>query len=171
MNEGKARLVVVSFVALSVGFAAGWWLARQDGGAGPRGGATGAPHPVGADEHLELGSRALQAGDLTAAERHFRDATAASPQTARPRVDLAAVLMLQGRWEEAHGELESAGRLEPESPEVWFLAGMLWRDGFGDGLRARQAWQRFLALVPPDSPEAVTVRQWLSDLESAPAGP
>jgi cytochrome c-type biogenesis protein CcmH/NrfG len=77
--------------------------------------------------------------------------------------------MLQGRWEEAHAELQEALRLDPQTPETWFLSGMLWRDGFGDTTRAREAWQRFLALVPADSPQAVTIREWLSAL-STPEG-
>jgi Flp pilus assembly protein TadD len=155
------ELIVVSFVALSVGFAAGWWLAAQDGGSGP--------HEVGPAEHTELGTRALEAGDLASAERHFRDAVGLDPESSGARADLAAVLMLQGRWEEAHAELQEALRLDPQTPETWFLSGMLWRDGFGDTTRAREAWQRFLALVPADSPQAVTIREWLSAL-STPEG-
>ena len=82
--------------------------------------------------------------------------------------------MLQGRWQEAHAELEQALRLDPQSPEAWFLTGMIWRDGFGDTTRAREAWHRFLALVPEASPQAVTIREWLAELtpsQQPPGGP
>lgn len=155
------ELVMVSFLTLSAGFAAGWWFARQDTGAGE---GTGAPHAVGAAEHLELGTLSLEAGDLASAERHFRDAAALDPGSGRARADLGAVLMLQGRFDEARAELDAALEVDPESPEVWFLSGMLWRDGFGDTTRAREAWERFLTLMPPDSPQAATVRGWLAEL-------
>jgi tetratricopeptide (TPR) repeat protein len=152
------ELALVSLVALSAGFAAGWWLARQDREA--------APHAVGPAEHAELGARALEAGDLTSAERHFREVARLEPETARARADLAAVLMLQGRWPEAGAELELARNLDPRSPETWFLSGMLWRDGYGDTTRARESWERFLTLVPEDSPQAATIRGWLAELGS-----
>jgi tetratricopeptide (TPR) repeat protein len=164
------ELIAVSFLALSGGFAAGWWFARQDEGPGT-GIGTGAPHAVGAAEHLELGTLSLEAGDLASAERHFREAAALDPASGRARADLGAVLMLQGRFDEAGTELDAAREAAPESPEVWFLSGMLWRDGFGDTTRAREAWERFLTLMPPDSPQAATVRGWLAELGGSPAPP
>jgi len=159
------ELAVISFVALSVGFAAGLWLARQDGGvSGGAGAASRAPHPVGAEDHLELGTLALQQGDLASAERHFAQAVALEPGSARARADLGAVLMLQGRWDEARSELDRARDADPQSPEAWFLTGMLRRDGFADTAGAREAWTRFLELIPSESPQAETVRGWLADL-------
>lgn len=156
------ELVVVSFVALSLGFGAGWWMGRQDPGAG----AEGAPHPVGAGEYLELGSRALEAGDLATAEAHFRRAVELEPRSARARADLGAVLLLQGRWDDAAAELEAARAADPASPEAWFLTGMLERDGYGNPAGAREAWERFLQIMPPESPQAETVRGWLAELEA-----
>jgi hypothetical protein len=45
----------------------------------------------------------------------------------------------------------------------------VYRDGLRDRDRAREAWERFLAMVPSDSPQAGTVRGWLDGLESAAA--
>ncbi len=156
------ELVVLSFVALSLGFGAGWWMGRQDSGPGGE----SAPHPVGAGEYLELGSRALEAGDLASAEAHFRRAAELESGSARARADLGAVLMLEGRWDDAAAELEAARRADPGSPEAWFLTGMLERDGYGNAAGAREAWERFLQIVPPDTPQAETVRGWLAELEA-----
>ena len=43
--------------------------------------------------------------------------------------DLAIALMYQERWAEAQGELEIADHLAPETPEVYFLQGVVYRDG------------------------------------------
>jgi tetratricopeptide (TPR) repeat protein len=77
-------------------------------------------------------------------------------------VDLAVALMSQGRWEEADRELAQAKGLAPDLPAIWFLEGWVARDGFGDTLRARRVWERFLELAPPDAPQAAEVRRWLS---------
>ena len=159
------ELVAVSFVTLSAGFVAGWWLGGQEAASGPG----GAPHAVGPDEHAGLGTQALQAGDLVTAEQHFRAAAELDPESSRSHSDLAAVLLLGGRWDEARTEIDRARELDPDSPDAWFLTGMLWRDGYGDTLRARQSWERFLELVPPDSPQAATIREWIAGL-GAPAG-
>jgi tetratricopeptide (TPR) repeat protein len=110
----------------------------------------------------------LEAGDLPAAEGHFRQALAIEPGSAQARSDLGAALLLQGRWDEAREELEAAREADPESPEAWFFTGLLWRDGYDDADRAREAWERFLTLVSPDSPPAGTVRQWLAELDRTP---
>lgn len=165
-------LVVASFLALAVGFAAGWWMGRESAPGAPETAAvTGeAPHPVGAQEYLQLGMQALGSGDYIEAERRFRRAVDLQPDEAAPHADLAVALMYQERWEEAHGELERARRFDPEMPEIWFLQGVVFRDGRGDTARARESWERFLTMVPEDSPQAVTVRQWLAEIDGgAPA--
>ncbi len=163
------ELALASFVALSLGFAAGWWLARQDSGSGQvMTGAGGevAPHPVGASEYLQLGGSAMESGDLGTAERYFRRAVELEPGSAIAHANLGAVFLLLGRWDEASEELKTAREADPESPDAWFLTGMLRRDGYGDPAGARQAWGRFLELTPPESPQANTVREWIAALEN-----
>lgn len=163
-------LVIASFVALSVGFAAGYWMGRESGSAPETVAGGGAPHPVGAQEYLELGMQALGAGDFAEAEARFRRAVELQPEEAAPHADLAVALMYQEKWEEAHAELERAKERDPEMPEVYFLEGVVYRDARGDTARARAAWERFLTLVPEDSPQAATVREWLVEMEGvAPA--
>ncbi len=159
--SGPRALVVATFVALSVGFVAGYALApRNASSSGP----AGAPHTIGPEEYAQLGMRSLERGDFASAERYLRRATDMAPDNAGAHADLAVALMYQRRWEEAHGELEIAARLAPETPEVYLLQGVVYRDGMGDSGQARVAWERFLAMVPPGSAQADTVEQWLQGL-------
>ncbi|HUP19168.1 MAG TPA: tetratricopeptide repeat protein [Gemmatimonadota bacterium] len=160
-------LVVASFLALGVGFAAGWWMGREStpGAVAPPSTMGEAPHPVGAQEYLQLGMQALGAGDYAEAERRFRRAVELQPEEAAPHADLAVALMYQERWEEAQGELDLARRYDPGMPEVWFLEGVVHRDGRGDMARARESWERFLTMVPTDTPQARTVREWLAEMD------
>ena len=163
------ELLVASFLTLSLGFGAGYWMGRQEG-PGIEDTMTGAaPHRVGPSEYLQLGTQSLEAGDVASAERYFREAVALDPGTARARADLAAALMMQSRWDDATVELEAAREADPSNPEAWFLTGMLERDGYANPAGAREAWGRFLEIMPEDSPQAETVRGWLADLD-APAG-
>lgn len=163
IHVGPRALVLATFVALSVGFLAGYWLAPREDGVAPST-VTDAPHAVGPEEYGQLGMQSLEAGDFAAAERYFRRATEMAPESGTAHADLAVSLMYQQRWQDAHGELEIAGELSPDTPEVYFLQGVVYRDGFNDTARARDAWERFLAMVPPDSPQAGTVHTWLEGL-------
>ncbi|HKY61233.1 MAG TPA: tetratricopeptide repeat protein [Gemmatimonadota bacterium] len=155
---GPGVLVAVSFATLSFGFLAGLQVGREASPPGPG----GAPHPVGAEEHVRLGMQAMAAGDMVEAERRFREAIALGPAAPGPRVDLAVALMSQGRWEEADRELAEAKRMAPELPAIWFLEGWVARDGLADTLRARRVWERFLELAPADAPQTDEVRRWLA---------
>lgn len=155
---GARLLVLVSFVTLTAGFVAGFWLR----GAGQEEGPTGrAPHEVGVEEYVRLGMSSLAAGDYAEAERMFREAVAVDAGDPGPRVDLALALMSQGRWGEADRELSEAKRIAPSMPAVWYLEGWVARDGLGDSARARTAWEHFLQLAPPDAPQVSEVRRWL----------
>jgi tetratricopeptide (TPR) repeat protein len=163
IHVGPRALVLATFVALSVGFLAGYWLAPREEGVPPST-VTDAPHAVGPEEYGQLGMQSLEAGDFAAAERYFRRAIEMAPESGTAHADLAVSLMYQQRWQDAHGELEIAGELSPDTPEVYFLQGVVYRDGLNDTARARDAWERFLAMVPPDSPQAGTVHTWLEGL-------
>jgi tetratricopeptide (TPR) repeat protein len=166
IQAGPRALVIATFIALTTGFIAGYALApRGDGASSP--GDPAAPHAVGPDEYLQLGMQSLEAGDYPTAERYFRRATELVPENAAAHTDLAVSLMYQNRWTDAHGELEVAGRLAPETPEVYFLKGVVYRDGMSDSTRARDAWEKFLTMVPPDSPQAETVADWIAGLGTA----
>lgn len=163
IGTGPRTLVLATFLSLSVGFVAGYGLAPRE--SQPTSGATGnAPHAVGPEEFAQLGMQSLEAGDFAGAERYFRRAADLAPDEAGPHADLAVALMYQERWEEAHGELARAEQIAPETPEVYFLKGVVYRDGMNDPERARTSWEQFLAMVPADSPQAETVQTWLEGL-------
>lgn len=168
LSARPGEIAVVSFVALSIGFVAGWWLAPQDPAAEPETVTpqSGAPHPVGADDHIQLGLNALAAGDFEEAELRFRRAEELRPDDPSPHANLAVALLYQGEWEEAEAEVEEARELGPEMPQLDFLEGIIARDGFADTTRAREAWSRYLERVPEDSPQSETVRAWLDSLET-----
>ncbi|HJR52396.1 MAG TPA: tetratricopeptide repeat protein [Gemmatimonadota bacterium] len=161
LPSGPRALVVATFVALSVGFVAGYALAPRN--ASPTDTAR-PPHAIGPEEYAQLGMRSLESGDFASAERYLRRAADMAPDNAGVHADLAVALMYQRRWEEAHGELEIAARLSPETPEVYLLQGVVYRDGMGDTDQARVAWERFLAMVPAGTAQADTVEQWLEGL-------
>jgi Flp pilus assembly protein TadD len=167
--SGPRAVVLATFVALTIGFLAGYTLAPRNEQAAIST-ASDAPHPVGPDEYAQLGMQALETGDFAAAEQYFRRTTEMAPESADAHTDLAVSLMYQRRWEDAHGELEIAGQLAPDTPEVYFLQGVVYRDGMRDSLKAREAWERFLAMVPADSPQADTVETWLEGLGNSDGG-
>jgi Flp pilus assembly protein TadD len=163
IQTGPRALVVATFLAVTAGFIAGYALAPRDEATSGSAGSS-APHAVGTDEYLQLGMQSLEEGDYATAERYFRRATELAPENAAAHTDLAVSLMYQSRWTDAHGELEEAGRLAPETPEVYFLKGVVYRDGMSDSKRARDAWEKFLTMVPADSPQAETVTAWIEGL-------
>ena len=163
VSSGPRTIMVATFVALTVGFVAGYALAPRSGSTGSD---SAAPHAIGPEEYAQLGMQSLESGDFDSAERYLRRAAHMAPEEAAAHADLAVALMYQRRWQEAHGELEVAAQLAPETPEVYLLQGVVYRDGLGDAGRARAAWERFLAMVPPGSAQADTVEQWLAVLGS-----
>lgn len=164
IHSGPRALVIATFVSLTVGFLAGYVMAPREGST--RAAQGGVPHAVGPDDYLQLGMQAMESGDYPRAEQYFRRATELVPGNAVAHTDLAVSLMYQERWADAHGELEVADRLAPDTPEVYFLQGVVYRDGMSDSTRAREAWQRFLAVAPPDSPQAEMVTSWIEGLGS-----
>jgi Flp pilus assembly protein TadD len=166
LPSGPRAIVVATFVALTLGFVAGYALAPRTAPFEGGGSSTGAPHSIGPEEYAQLGMRSLESGDFASAERYLRRAADLAPENAGAHADLAVALMYQRRWEEAHGELEIAAGISPEVPEVYLLQGVVYRDGLGDSARAREAWEKFLAMVPANSTQADTVEQWLKGLGS-----
>ncbi|MBW3660318.1 MAG: tetratricopeptide repeat protein [Gemmatimonadetes bacterium] len=159
-------LIVATFVALSVGFGAGYWMATQSEvvpGEGTRDEA--APHPVGTEEYVQLGMTALGRGEFQEAERRFRQALDLAPESPDARTNLAVALMYQERWDEAWEQIQRAEAAAPDMPGPHFLEGIVLRDARGDTAGAREAWNRFLELVPEDSPQAATVREWIGQLD------
>jgi len=168
LPTGPRALVIATFFALSVGFVAGYALAPRNE---PAEDSPAAPHEIGPEQYAQLGMRFLESGDFATAERYLRQAVEMAPENAGAHADLAVALMYQRRWQEAHGELATAAQLAPETPQIYLLQGVVYRDGLGDSGQARAAWERFLTMVPPGTAQADTVKQWLEDLGSDEGAP
>lgn len=168
-------LILATFVALSIGFGAGYWIGTQSGDEAPQMASQGEtpPHPVGAQEYVQLGMSALSSGQFGEAERRFRQALDMSPDSPGIRTDLAVALMYQEKWDEAWEQIQEAKEAAPEMPEVYFLEGVVYRDARQDTAQAKEAWNRYLEMVPEGTPQAETVREWLAELdgETPPASP
>jgi tetratricopeptide (TPR) repeat protein len=170
LSSNPREIIVISFVAVTIGFLGGYTFAPRGGGggAGMDVGMAGAPHTVGAAEFVQLGMQALGSGDFPGAEGLFRQAVELEPDNLEARTDLALSLMYQERWLEAIAEVEVVKQRNPGLPETLFLEGVISRDGLRDPERARAAWEAFLTLVPEDSPQAETVKSWLEELSAGP---
>lgn len=74
---------------------------------------------------LLRGRRAAGADDWTAAEREFRRALEAAPESVPARINLAAALVARGATDEARAELETALRTQPANATARFNLGVL----------------------------------------------
>lgn len=73
-------------------------------------------NPDNLQEHLYLGARYLELGDLDRATGHFARAAQLDPGSAEGRYSFGDALARAGRFEEALDHLETAVRLAPENP-------------------------------------------------------
>jgi tetratricopeptide (TPR) repeat protein len=69
----------------------------------------------------QLGFLDSQAGDVSAAEQHFREAVRAAPDFIEAWVNLAATLGLESRFNDAKAAVDKALRLDPKNPQALLL--------------------------------------------------
>ena len=84
--------------------------------------------PADAHSLVSLGNKAVQTGDVVAAEAHYRQALALQPQDRGTLVNLGFVLKEQRRWAEARVFLQRAIALQPDDPdgfEAHYLFGLV----------------------------------------------
>jgi len=94
-----------------------------------------------------LGTRALEAGELERAIRAFRWATRLNPFFYSPRQRLAMAYAAQGDAEQSRRAAEAAFRLDPFDGDAHYELGrVLWRAGLAD--RAESAFRSAAALQP-----------------------
>ena len=107
------------------------WHAKRlpPAGAAPAGGGnytpagSQMPTDAGACEAWESGRRALQAGQLDAADEAFRRASTLEPRAYAPALRLADVALYRGRLGEADKLMARARELAPKSAEVAAASG------------------------------------------------
>jgi len=96
---------------------------------------------------LEEAERHLQAGEHAAAERAFRQALEAAPDSAVARSKLGVVLAQQGRLDEAIAEFSKALSLRPTYAPAYSNLGNAYREK-GMLSEALVAYERALAIDP-----------------------
>lgn len=104
---------------------------------------------------------ALQLGRVRDALRMSEYALALRPDSKDARFNFALSLRRAGYFQDAAEELEQLLRRHPNDTRAWLALGNLYAQQLGQPERARQCYQRLLALEP-GHPEAEAVRYWLS---------
>ncbi len=96
-----------------------------------------------------LGHLNVAAGQDANAVDAYRKALDLPPHHADrvPRFELACAFLRLGKPGEAVPELQKILEVDPEDPPTWYNLGVAW-EGLGQVDRAREAWQRALALDP-----------------------
>ena len=106
--------------------------------------------PDFADSHLTLGYLYFNTNQLDATANQFRHATRAAPENVGARVNLGAVLALQGRTGEAIRAFEDALVIEPTARAYSNLGTLYFEDGrFGD---AAEMFEKGIELEGDDIP-------------------
>jgi serine/threonine-protein kinase len=106
--------------------------------------------PDFADSHNALGFLYFNTNQLDAAANQFRHATRAAPENVGARVNLGAVLALQGRTAEAIRAFEDALVIEPTARAYSNLGTLYFEDGrFGD---AAEMFEKGIELEGDDIP-------------------
>jgi superkiller protein 3 len=75
-------------------------------------------------DSIRSGAQQLHAGDYAGAERSFRAATEAAPESGEAHLDLGLVLIREGKRSEAVDELKTAARLSPQTPGIQMFLGI-----------------------------------------------
>jgi tetratricopeptide (TPR) repeat protein len=85
-----------------------------------------ATEPDSAQAAFEQGQQALTRGDLSAAEKNFRQVLAAEPNNVGAHGNLAVVYMRRRKWTSALVELRAAERLAPKMPGIRLNIGLVY---------------------------------------------
>lgn len=106
------------------------------------------------DDSLARGIAAFEAGELTVAESHFREAAERDADDVTARLYLARIFRRQSRAEEAAAVLQEAARIAPNDPAVRRELGYLFLD-LGQPASAANQFRRALAEDPESTPNWV----------------
>jgi tetratricopeptide (TPR) repeat protein len=114
--------------------------------------------------HFNLGNLLFAQGAVEPAVRHYRAALKSYPKYARAHVNLGIALFEQERNGKAIEHYEAALQIQPDLVEAHVHLGhALAAQRRGEAAAA--AYRAALQLVPPDSPEAEQIRQFLRPYE------
>jgi tetratricopeptide (TPR) repeat protein len=115
-----------------------------------------AAQPPDTRQIFERGKHAMDAGNLTAAEKDFRAVLAADPDNVGAHGNLAVVHMRRKEWPAALAELQAAERLAPKMPGIRLNIGLVYYRQ-GDYQHAIQPFEAALR----DQPESTQARYLL----------
>lgn len=107
-----------------------------------------------------IGECLYRLGRVEEAERRFRAAVSASPQSGKYRYNLATALARLGRWEEAVAEVSSIGDAWAARPEVHLNVGIA-HLAVGRREEAMRAFDKAAHLAPEDVGVRITVEEAL----------
>src|SRR5574337_711501 len=175
-SPGKIRLAIMLSSTLAIGFLLGYLasafvpLIRPP--QSPATSASTAPgprlSPSEIDGALKAAHASLEAGDLQAAWEKYHQILITDPNQVEALTHLGIILMGSNRPNEAIKLYDRALRLNPQYAHALFDKGQALKEQ-GDAKGATEAFQRFLALVPPDSDDAKRVKGWIAELARSPA--
>ena len=100
------------------------------------------------------------------AEKVYRTAMKAIPQSSEPLFAMGDLMMQRGQLRKARGYLKKATRLDPNHGLAWAGLGRLHERG-GERAAAVRAYQRALKTLAPEVPEVYYIQERLDSLTSA----
>ena len=99
------------------------------------------PDLTAAERLVEEGRACTEAGDVVAAERAYRSASALEPHWSVPLYNLGLLCKYQGRWEESVEFNRRASELAPDDQAAWWNRGIA-ATALGRWKEARSCWEK-----------------------------
>ena len=124
---------------------------------------------LGADIATDRARALVGLGSLDEAADALANARRNVPQNPDTWLLSATLSRRQGKLEEAQSEIQTAAALAPSDPAVGLEAGLIAALGGHDDA-ARQSWRSVMELAPT-APEAAVAKDYLAQLDQAPAKP
>jgi tetratricopeptide (TPR) repeat protein len=170
-STGKIRLTIMLGSTLAVGFLLGYLASAfvplvqppQSPATSPSAAPGPRLSPSEIDAALKAAHASLEAGDLQAAWDKYHQILITDPSHVEALTHLGVILMGSNRPDEALDLYDRALRLNPQYAHALFDKGQALKER-GDAKGATEMFQRFLALVPPDSDDAKQVKGWIAEL-------
>jgi tetratricopeptide (TPR) repeat protein len=170
-STGKIRLTIMLGSTLAVGFLLGYlasaFVPLVQPPQSPATAPSAAPGPrlslSEIDTALKAAHASLDAGDFQAAWEKYHQILLTDRNHVEALTHLGILLMQSNEPDEAIKLFDRALSLNPQYAHALFDKGQALKDK-GDAKGATEAFQRFLALVPPDSDDAKRVKGWIADM-------
>lgn len=105
-----------------------------------------------------LGAARITKGDYQGAISDLSRAAAASPNHAGVQTNLGIAYYSLGQTQEALDHYRRAVALDPQQPNAYVLIGQVYQEQLKDGAKAREYYEKALALSPSDSRIAALMR-------------